>query len=73
VPDLHGLIAPSPLLIEIGSYDNCFTVDSAMGCFKEIEKIYKVAGASDKLVLELFEGGHCWSGKKSFEFFKKYL
>ena len=73
VPDLHGLIAPQPLLIEIGSYDDCFLVDSAMSCYKELEKIYAAAGVSDKLQLDLFDGGHQWSGRQTFEFFKKHL
>jgi len=73
VPDLHGLIAPRPLLIEIGSFDECFKLDSAMSCFKEVEKIYSAAGARDCLVLDLFEGGHKWGGNKSLEFFREHL
>jgi len=73
VPDLQGLIAPRPLLVEIGSYDPCFTVDSAMSCFREVENIYTAAGARENLELDLFEGGHQFSGVKSFQFFKKHL
>ena len=73
VPDLHGLIAPRPLLVEIGSYDECFKLDSAMSCYKEVEKIYEAAGARDRLVLDLFEGGHRWGGNKSQEFFCQHL
>jgi dienelactone hydrolase len=73
VPDLQGLIAPKPLLVEIGSYDDCFKVDSAMSCFRELEKIYTVAGAAAELELDLFEGGHQWSGRKTLNFFNKYL
>jgi hypothetical protein len=73
VPDLHGLIAPRPLLVEIGSYDDCFMIDSAMSCYKEVEKIYGAAGAADRLELDLFEGGHKWGGNKSVAFFKKHL
>ncbi len=73
IPDLQGLIAPKPLLIEIGSYDECFSVDSAMSCYNELEKIYKSAGCEGKLYLDLFEGGHKFSGKKAFDFFKKNL
>jgi len=73
VPDLHGLIAPRPLLVEIGSYDDCFGVDSAMSCFREVEKIYSAAGARDRLVLDLFEGGHQWSGRKTYDFFRQHL
>ena len=73
LPDLHGLIAPGPLLVEIGSYDECFKVDSAMSCFAEVEKIYTAAGIREKLELDLFEGGHQWSGRKTLNFFNKYL
>ena len=40
---------------------------------KRVEKIYAAAGARDKLELDLFEGGHQWSGRKSLEFFKNNL
>jgi hypothetical protein len=73
VPDLHGLIAPRPLLVEIGTFDECFKLDSAMSCFKEVEKIYAAAGVRDCLVLDLFEGGHKWGGNKSLEFFREHL
>ncbi len=73
VPDLHGLIAPRPLLVEIGAYDDCFLVDSARNCYREVEKIYAAAGASDKLELDLFEGGHQWGANKVFDFFGKNL
>ena len=73
VPDLQGLIAPKPLLVEIGSYDACFKVESAMSCYREVEKIYTAAGVSDRLELDLFEGGHRWGGNKSVEFFRKHL
>ena len=42
-----------------------------MSCFREVEKIYTAAGANDNLELDLFEGGHQWSGRKSLDFFKK--
>jgi dienelactone hydrolase len=73
LPDLQGLIAPRPLLVEIGAYDDCFLVASAMGCFRAVEKIYAAAGARDRLELDLFEGGHQWSGRKTLEFFARHL
>lgn len=71
--DLQGLIAPKPLLVEIGAYDDCFDVGSATSCFREVEKVYAAAGAGDKLELDLFDGGHQWSGRKTLDFFNKYL
>lgn len=73
LPDLHGLLAPKPLLVDIGVYDTCFNVDTAMACFKKVEKIYKAAGASDKLDLDFFAGEHAWGANKSVEFFGRYL
>jgi len=73
VADLQGLIAPRPLLVEIGIHDECFRIESAMSCFREVEKIYSAAGASEKLHLDLFEGGHRWGGNKSLEFFREHL
>jgi hypothetical protein len=73
LPDLHGLIAPRPLLVEIGTHDTCFYVDSALSCFREVEKIYAAAGCRDVLDLDLFEGPHSWGGHKSVEFFRRHL
>ncbi len=73
VPDLHGLIAPRPLLIEIGKQDNCFPVDSALSCYREVEKIYAAADAAGRLELDLFEGNHQFAANKAFDFFDKYL
>ena len=73
LPDLHGLIAPRPLLVEIGIQDECFMIDSAVSCYREVEKIYRAAGVRDRLELDMFEGGHAWGGHKSIEFFRKNL
>jgi len=73
VPELQGLLAPRPLLIDIGAYDSCFGVDTAMACFKRLERIYAAAKVSKKLQLDLFPGEHGWGGNKSVKFFKQYL
>jgi dienelactone hydrolase len=73
LPDLQGLIAPRPLLIDIGAYDDCFKSDTALECFHQLEKIYEAAGAREKLELDLFPDNHAWGGNKSVEFFEKHL
>jgi dienelactone hydrolase len=73
LPDLQGLIAPRPLLVEMGVFDHCFMVDSAMSCFKEVEKIYAAAGARDRLEQDLFEGAHAWGAHRSVDFFTRHL
>lgn len=73
VPDLHGLIAPRPLLVEMGTQDPTFRIESATDCHRETEKIYAAAEESEKLWLDLFEGAHLWGANHSVEFFRKYL
>ena len=73
LPDLQGLMAPRPMLIDIGAYDACFPVDTAMACYRKAEKVYQAAGAADRLELDLFPGDHGWGGNKSIAFFTKHL
>jgi hypothetical protein len=73
LPDLQGLMAPRPLLIDIGARDECFRLESAMECFRGVQKIYQAAGAEEKLQLDLHPGGHHWGGNKSVDFFRQYL
>jgi hypothetical protein len=73
VPDLQGLIAPKPLLFDIGVYDTCFHYETAVACYRQVERIYKAAAAADRLHLDCFPDGHKWGGNKSVEFFAKYL
>ncbi len=73
LPDLQGLLAPKPLLVDIGIYDTCFMIDTSLDCYHQVEAIYRAAGAADKLSLDLFPGEHSWGGHKSVEFFRTYL
>jgi dienelactone hydrolase len=73
VPDLQGLLAPAPLLLDIGVHDTCYKVDTAMECYQQVRKIYRAAGAEDDLELDLFPGEHAWGGNKSAAFFRKHL
>jgi len=73
LPELQGLLAPRPLLVDIGANDSCFKVDTAMECFKKLGRIYAAADASKNLELDLFPGGHGWGGNKAVEFFNQHL
>lgn len=73
LPDLQGLLAPLPLLIDIGAQDTCFHIDNAMECFRQVKAIYEAAGASDRLMLDFFPGGHAWGGNASRNFFAHHL
>lgn len=73
LPDLQGLLAPRPLLVDIGIYDTCFTLDSALACYQQVEAIYKAAGIPERLERDLYPGEHSWGGHKSVAFFTKHL
>jgi dienelactone hydrolase len=73
LPDLQGLLAPRPLLVDLGANDSCFKIDSAFECYKQVEAIYAAAGASQMLELDLHFGNHGWGGNRSLRFFEKHL
>ena len=73
LPDVQGLLAPKPLLVDMGVYDSCFLIDNALACYAQVRRIYEAAGAGDVLYLDQFPGEHGWGGDESVEFFRKYL
>jgi hypothetical protein len=73
LPDLQGLLAPLPLLIDIGVHDTCFRIESAMACHERVRRIYAAAGASDRLELDLFPGEHGWGDNRAEDFFRRHL
>ena len=73
VDDIAGLIAPRPLLIEMGIYDDCMFIQDLLKGYEGVEEIYKAAGAEDKLWKDVGPYGHAFLGNKAFDFFKKNL
>jgi len=73
LPDLQGLLAPLPLLIDVGIHDSCFHADNALECHRQVRSIYEKVGAGDHLVLDCFPGGHAWGGNLSEDFFAQHL
>lgn len=66
--DFACSIAPRKLLIESGTKDKLFPIDASRKAHEKIKKIYTLADASDSLVVDVFDGKHSVSGKKSFDF-----
>jgi hypothetical protein len=71
--DIAGLIAPRPLLVEMGVYDSCFPIHDLLEGYEGLKKIYKAAGVEDKLYEDIHPGGHAFAAGKAFNFFEKYL
>ncbi len=69
--DFASSLAPRELLIESGKKDKLFPVDASLKAHREIERVYSLADASDKLTIDVFNGKHSVSGTKSFDFLSK--
>lgn len=71
--DLAGLIAPRPMLIEAGSYDNIFPLAGVKKAVFESKKIYRLFGREKELVTDYFEGRHSISGRRAYDFLAEKL
>ena len=73
IPEVAGLIAPRPLICEMGTEDQCFVIENAKAGYARVKAIYEAAGVGDQIDRDVFGGGHQWSGAKSFPWFEKWL
>lgn len=73
IPDVAGLIAPRPLLVEIGEADACFTVDDAQAAYDHASRIYAAAGVPERCALDRFPGEHEVHGTVMFDWFARWL
>lgn len=73
IGDLQGLIAPRPLLLEIGLSDSCFFYEDAVVARNQARRIYQAAGAAEKFDVDEFPGEHGFGGRKAFGFFDRFL
>lgn len=72
--DLAGLIAPRPLLLDMGIYDDCFYIHDLLKGYEGVKCIYEAAGVADRLWTDIHPHGHGWGGvKRAAEFFGTYL
>ena len=71
--DIAGLIAPRPLLMEMGTADSCFFFQDLYRGYSETREIYRAAGADARLAADVHSGPHAFAGNKAFDFFRKYL
>ncbi|WJH33593.1 alpha/beta hydrolase family protein [Paenibacillus sp. CC-CFT747] len=67
MPDLIGMIAPRPLLIEAGDRDPIFPVGAVHEAYGQLTRIYRLLGAEDRLALDLFEGDHRINGTVAYD------
>jgi dienelactone hydrolase len=71
--DVVGLIAPRPLLLEVGDHDPLLTPEVVRAEYARVESIYRVADAPEMLSLDLFHGQHEWHGPAAYAWLDRHL
>jgi dienelactone hydrolase len=71
--DLGSLVAPRPLLIETGTEDLLFPLAAATESVRRTRLVYAAEGEPDRLVHDVFEGGHQWHGTEALPFLDRWL
>ena len=73
VADVHGLIAPRPLMIQAGLADRGFPVEASRNAHAHLAHIYTAAGASHVLERDEFDGGHEINVPPAIDFMQRHL
>lgn len=66
--DFACTLAPRKLLIESGTKDKLFPINASKTAQENIKRIYALIGAEDNIQIDVFDGKHSVSGRKSIEF-----
>lgn len=72
-PDIVALVAPRPLMIEYGFRDPLYTKSVVLRAHEGLRRVYGLLGAEERLDLDVFEGGHMFSGRKSLSWLDRWL
>ncbi len=73
IPDVVGLIAPRPLLIEAGTRDDCFIFDNTTKAYQKLLAIYKASGHPENLDRDVADVKHEFIFNKLPAFLNRYL
>jgi dienelactone hydrolase len=72
--DLGALVAPRSMLVESGVHDELFPASVAAAGCERLRGVYASLGAdADRLVHDVFEGGHQWHGAAAYPFLERWL
>ena len=71
--DLAAMVAPRPLLVESGIDDDLFPVAAATEAIRRTRLVYAATGTEERLVHDVFEGGHQWHGTEALPFLDRWL
>jgi dienelactone hydrolase len=73
LPELISLAAPRPLLIENGTEDPLYTLEVVKAQYERVRRLYEKLGIPERVEMDLFEGGHKWSGAKAYDWIDRWL
>lgn len=71
--DLGALIAPRPLLIENATDDSLYDQQAVNEALDMTARVYAAQDVPDRFDVDLFTGGHKWSGRRSFAWIDQWL
>lgn len=74
--DIAALIAPRPLLFESARGDPLNGqrgLDNVLEQYTVTQRAYNVAQASDRIAIDVFDGGHRWHGVDAFAWLQRWL
>jgi dienelactone hydrolase len=71
--DIAAAIAPTPLLVESGKRDRGFPLEGALEGYAVARRAYEVAGVPERCEMEVFDGGHAFSGRKAIPWLRRWL
>jgi hypothetical protein len=66
IAEVHLAIAPRPIVFESAEYDGCFPIRYTREGFVRIQSGYRVFGAGDAVVQDVWPAGHEWHGEKAY-------
>lgn len=73
VAEIGSLIAPRHGLWEVGSRDGLTPPEWARAALDRLARVYRAAGAEDRLRVDRFDGGHRWSGRMAYPLLQEIL
>lgn len=62
MPDVAGLIAPRPLMVENGDADPIYPADGVEAALVTLRQVYATVGKPERLTTHTFSGQHRWDG-----------
>jgi hypothetical protein len=68
-----GLIAPRPLLLEVGDSDPLLTPAVVSAEYDRLQAVYRLAGVSNNVAIDRFDGRHQWHGTETHAWMDRVL